>query len=352
MPSPASSQIDLKEFPTTRYRGSKRKILPWIRESLSNLEYDSVLDLFGGTGSVSYMFKRMGKQVTYNDHLQFNHLIGKALIANDNIRFPVEEIPQLFEGSSNANFISRNFEGLYYTDEENRQLDILLENIRKMRNGSYKQALAYYALFQACLVKRPYNLFHRANLNMRLSKVTRSFGNKTTWERSFEELMHRYILEINSAVFKGDQKCKSVCCEALDAPEHCDLVYIDPPYLFQTHKPETSDYLGCYHFLEGLARATDWNDLIDRNTKNLRIAPSETNRWTNKKTVFEAYDLLFDKFKNSTIVISYKKGGLPSIDSLRNKLTRHGRQVSVKTCHYKYALNHQNGNAKKIEKSY
>ena len=71
--------INLKEFPTTRYRGSKRKILPWISDSLAGLEYDSVLDLFGGTGSVSYMFKRMGKQVIYNDHLWFNHLIGKAV---------------------------------------------------------------------------------------------------------------------------------------------------------------------------------------------------------------------------------------------------------------------------------
>jgi adenine-specific DNA-methyltransferase len=69
MNTPAIKTVDLKEFPTTRYRGSKRKILPWIYNNLSGLEYESVSDLFGGTGSVSYLFKRMGKKVIYNDHL-------------------------------------------------------------------------------------------------------------------------------------------------------------------------------------------------------------------------------------------------------------------------------------------
>lgn len=347
MSIPCHTPINLKEFPTTRYRGSKRKILPWINDCLTDLEYESVLDLFGGTGSVSYMFKRMGKQVIYNDHLRFNHLIGKALIENDNVRFPTKEIPHLFEGIPETDFISRNFKGIYYTNEENRQLDILLGNIRKIKPGSYKQALAYYALFQACLVKRPYNLFHRANLHMRLSEVERQFGNKTTWERSFNELLNRYVSEINQAVFKGEQKCKSICQDALDAPENCDLVYIDPPYLFQSHKNETSDYLGCYHFLEGMARAPEWENIIDWNTKNLRIAPAKSNRWTDKNQIFDAYDLLFEKFQDSTIVISYKKGGLPSIDFFRDKLRQHDRKVLTHTCHYKYALNHQNGNAAK-----
>jgi adenine-specific DNA-methyltransferase len=88
MSTPEKHPINLKEFPTTRYRGSKRKILPWICDNLSCLEYESVLDLFGGTGSVSYLFKRMGKKVIYNDHLHFNHLIGKALIENDTVQFP------------------------------------------------------------------------------------------------------------------------------------------------------------------------------------------------------------------------------------------------------------------------
>jgi len=82
------------------------------------------LDAFGGTGSVSYLFKQIGKSVIYNDNLE---------------------------------------------DE-------------------YEQAIAYFALFQACIIKRPYNLFHRKNLYVRMAKVKRSFGNKKTWDSSFEEM--------------------------------------------------------------------------------------------------------------------------------------------------------------------
>ncbi len=46
-------QEELKNFPTTRYQGSKRKILPWIYDCIKDLEFDTVLDAFGGSGMVS-----------------------------------------------------------------------------------------------------------------------------------------------------------------------------------------------------------------------------------------------------------------------------------------------------------
>ena len=52
--------------PSTRYQGSKLKLLPFIGSHLSDLEFESALDAFGGTGSVSYMLKARGKAVTYN----------------------------------------------------------------------------------------------------------------------------------------------------------------------------------------------------------------------------------------------------------------------------------------------
>ena len=77
-------RVELREFPSTRYQGSKRKIIPWLWDCFRELDFSSVLDVFGGTGSVSYLFKKMGKEVTYNDILLFNHEIGLALIQNNN----------------------------------------------------------------------------------------------------------------------------------------------------------------------------------------------------------------------------------------------------------------------------
>ena len=88
-------------FPSTRYQGSKRKLLPWIYENVRDIQFESVLDLFGGSGIVCYMFKKMEKRVTYNDYLKFNFLRGKAIIENSSVRLSDEDI---------------KFEVLYYTN--------------------------------------------------------------------------------------------------------------------------------------------------------------------------------------------------------------------------------------------
>ena len=72
-------------FPPTRYQGSKHKIIDWIEYCTKNLEFETVLDAFGGTGSVSYLFKKQGKQISYNDYLHFNTIIGQALIENNDV---------------------------------------------------------------------------------------------------------------------------------------------------------------------------------------------------------------------------------------------------------------------------
>jgi len=60
--------MDIKDLlngiPTTRYQGSKRKILPWIYDCIKDIEFNTVLDAFGGSGVVSCLFKRMGKRGT------------------------------------------------------------------------------------------------------------------------------------------------------------------------------------------------------------------------------------------------------------------------------------------------
>jgi len=50
---------NLNNFPKTRYQGSKRKILPWMHSVFKKLEFDTVLDGFGGTGVVSFLLKKI-----------------------------------------------------------------------------------------------------------------------------------------------------------------------------------------------------------------------------------------------------------------------------------------------------
>lgn len=51
------SKVILNNIPTTRYQGSKRKILPWIYECIKDIEFNTVLDAFGGSGMVSCLLE-------------------------------------------------------------------------------------------------------------------------------------------------------------------------------------------------------------------------------------------------------------------------------------------------------
>ena len=346
---------DFKKFPTTRYQGSKRKILPWIYENLKGLNFDTVLDGCGGSGSVSYLFKKMNKSVTYNDNLKFNHIVGQALIENHNVKLTEEDIANLinFNTADTPDLISRLFKNIYYLENENRWLDNMGFRILNMNHYTgktlrYKKAIAYYALFQASLAKRPFNLFHRNNLNIRTANVKRTFGNKNTWEKDFEESFKNFVKEANSIVFNSKLPCTSINQSVFKIEDvNYDLVYLDIPYINKGGKNETSNYLKCYHFLEGLVNYDQWEDMIDYETSNLRLLNSQTDKDFNKESIYESIDLLFKKFKKSKIVFSYKKGGVPSIEYIVKTMKKYKKKVYTRSQPYSYALNRQNTDLQK-----
>lgn len=324
-------------IPSTRYQGSKAKLVNWIWEHTKNLEFDSVLEIFGGTGVVGYLYKRKGKMVYYNDYLKSNYLLGLAIIENNNIRLTNGDVEQLlyFAPSKQYNhFISETFKDIYYTDEENEWLDMIVQNIQQLENP-YKRALAYYALFQACLVKRPFNLFHRKNLYLRFAEVPRSFGNKATWDRPFAEHFRNFIFEVNGLVFDNGRENKALNLDSLEVEGNFDLVYIDPPYTSQAGV--TVDYLQFYHFLEGLSQYDDWGRYISYRFKH-RCFRRRDNPWNNPKRIRQAFKNLFEHFKDSILVVSYREDGIPSIIEIVDYLEVLGKRVTVETLDYKYVL--------------
>lgn len=328
----------LPMFPSTRYQGSKAKFVDWIWYELSKLNFHTVLDAFGGTGCVAYKLKNEGKKVTYNDILPFNSIIGKALIENDSIILDNKDIEYILTEHKTfnyPNFIENHFRDIYYTDTENHWLDVVRFNI-SLLNDEYKQALAWFALFQACIIKRPYNLFHRKNLYVRLSEVQRSFGNKKTWDTPFETHFRHFVEEANNAVFHNGVKCKSINQDALQIYQHYDLIYIDTPYL--NDKGIGVDYADFYHFLNGMVDYENWKSRIDFHSKHLRLK-KEYSIWNDKNNIINGFETLMLNFKDSILVFSYRSNGIPSIDDLTGLLREMGRDVDIKLSKkMKYAL--------------
>lgn len=325
-------------FPSTRYQGSKLKIADWIWENTNNMQFNTVLDAFGGTGAVAYMFKQKRKQVTYNDILKSNWFNALALIENDSEKLSSKDVDFLVikhGGVKYPSFVYDTFKDTYFTDEENQWIDVVVTNISHLKN-TYKRAIAYYALFQSCIIKRPYNLFHRKNLYMRLSEVERGFGNKATWDTPFETHFRKFVIEVNQAVSSNGLQNKALNLNVFDIEGNFDLVYIDTPYI--SKNGVGVDYFHFYHFLEGLVNYSDWGNRIDYHTKHKRLK-KEFNPWVEKNKIYSAFEKLIEKFSDSILVISYRSDGIPTIDELVSLLKKQKASVEeLKRKNYKYVL--------------
>ena len=331
----------VSKFPTTRYQGSKLKYVDWIWNSIKDLDFHTVLDAFGGTSVVSHKFKKKGKSVTYNDILKFNHIIGKALIENESEKIDNDDLEFILKRQENIHypdFVEKTFKDIYYTDIENKWLDTVITNINLIDN-EYKRAIAFFALFQSCIIKRPYNLFHRKNLYIRFQNVKRSFGNKVSWDTPFDVHFKNFIKEANNAVFSNDETNISINKNVLDIDNNYDLVYIDSPYI--SENGIGVDYLDFYHFLEGIANYENWHQIIDFNSKHRRLKLNSSD-WNKKEKITNSFECLIKQFKDSIIIISYRSDGIPSVEQIKNILVQNGKEVTIsESREMKYALSNK-----------
>lgn len=299
-------------IPTTRYYGSKRRVLPWLYENFKDLDFNTSLDAFGGTATVSLLLKRMGKHVTFNDGLTFNSLTARALLSSE-LPFTTEYFGEIINSiEPHAGVIARNFEDKFYTQAENKWLDGSVRVIEKLPEDF--KAFFYYCVFQACLQKRPYNLFHRANLNLRQKEVKRSFGNLSTWNTPFEKLIFQSHEELTRCIWDSGVTPKVLKpSDALNIKPDYDFVYIDPPYIGS--KTRNENYLKRYHFLEGICRYNEWESIVNKKNKTYDILEKEgyehIQKW-NTKSYFKDYLFqLIDTHKNSIVALSYVDNAFP-----------------------------------------
>ena len=75
------TDLFLPRFPSTRYQGSKRKILPELAQAFRSLEFTSVLDLFSGSGMVTLLLRHLAKQVDSNDFQLYNQTTARVLLS-------------------------------------------------------------------------------------------------------------------------------------------------------------------------------------------------------------------------------------------------------------------------------
>lgn len=317
-------------FPSSRYMGSKHAILPFIYEVIKGLEFRTVLDAFSGSGAVSYLLKTMGKSVTSNDFLSFCFHTAQACVANNSEHLSTEEVEQLLAPHPEPpDFISQTFRGLYFTDSENQLLDNLIANILQI-TSPFKQSIALAAIARACLRRRPRGIF--TYTGVRYDDGRRDL--QIPLAQHFRDAVELF----NNAVFDNGLPNAAFNSDVFLLPQdlHFDVVYFDPPYV-SPHSD--NDYARRYHFVEGLVRYWQGLEILEKTTtKKFRRPPSA---FDSVQTINRAFSDLFERFRDSIIVVSYSSNGIPSKDELKNLLSRY-KKVTVHECDHRYSFGTHN----------
>lgn len=308
--------------------GSKEKLLPHIRQVAQAFAFNSVGDFFSGSGVVAYLFKSMGKQVLANDHMAMSATFAKAMIENNEHILSERDVSRLFHPAPTVDsFVQETFQGLYFSDEENRLIDQVRANIRHIKNP-HKRAVAMSALIRACIKKRARGIFTYTG--------NRYDDGRKDLKLPLEEHIRNAARLINRAVFNNGQRNSSRCGDAMTWRIRPDLVYLDPPY----YSPlSDNEYVRRYHFVEGLAR--DWRDVeIQWHTKTRKFKGYDT-PFRSEERALKAFHLLFQRLSSSIILLSYSSNSLPTREQLNDLLAAHKKHVEIVEIDHRYSFANQ-----------
>lgn len=328
-----SSKLNLPKqvslYPPTRFMGSKRKLLSEIWSVASQFQSKKIIDLFSGSGIVGYMFKAQGKAVVSNDYMAMSSVFAKAMIENSHTVLLEDEAQNLLLKQRESDyFVSKTFNGLYYSDKENDLIDTLRTNILFLKD-EYKRAIALSALIRACMKKRPRGIFTYTG--------NRYNDGRMDLQKTLEQQFLEAVNVINCAIFDNGQTNQSVWGDALSLEVNdADLVYIDPPYYTPL---SDNEYVRRYHFVEGLARNWEGVEIQQHTqTKKFRSYPTP---FSTKDGAAAAFNSIFNRYANCVLIVSYSSNSLPSQQDMIALMSKYKKHVEVVPIDYTYSFGNQ-----------
>lgn len=332
-PEPKPEKLHVPEFPDRaraypqlRFMGSKYRLLPWLHEILSQVEFDTALDAFSGSGSVAYLFKSMGKEVTTNDFLNFSHMLSKALVENSvDILRPQEVERLLTEPSKYDQFIENTFSDIFFSPEDLRFLDQIWANLRRLRNP-FRKAIALSALIRSCVKRQPRGVFTVAGDPERYKDGRRDL------RLSLRDHFIEQVEVFNRSVFDNGRSNRALKGDVFAIePNGFDLVYMDPPYV-----PRADDncYIKRYHFLEGLSCYWDGMTLLeDSRVKKIKKPYTP---FSYRRDSLAAFERIFSLFRKSILALSYSSNGYPDLEVLVRLMRRYKASITVFEKEHRY----------------
>jgi adenine-specific DNA-methyltransferase len=315
--------LDIKN---RRYIGNKNKLLGFISNSIEKegLIFDSVADLFAGTGVVSEYFLKKGKNVLINDFLYSNFIFYNTWFSKEKFDYAkikkiMEELNKLNPAHLIDNYFSINFGGNYYHLNDAKKIGEIREQIEILYLKNKINKREYYILLTS--------LMYTAD------KAANTVGHYEMFLSSPPKEKKIFLCMPNISEYKGHVKIFKEDANILSKKIKADLVYIDPPY-------NARQYANFYHLLENLA---NWKkpEVFDKGRKMKRKEIMSEYSRCNAKEVFEN---LINSLRAKYIVVSYNNtynakstasNNLISFGEIKNILNKVGK-INIYKKNYKY----------------
>lgn len=316
----------VRDYPQIRFMGSKHRLLPWLHDIFRQVEFDTVLDAFSGSGCVAYLFKSMGKEVTTNDFLNFSCALARALVENPGEILRPQDLDRLLASpGEHERFIEETFRGIFFTPEDLRFLDEVWAHLRRFRNP-YRKALALSALVRSCVKRQPRGVF----------TVAGDPEHYKDGRRDLRLSLRDHFIEqaeiFNRSVFDNGRQNRVLHGDVFSIePDGFDLVYMDPPYV-----PRADDncYMKRYHFLEGLSCYWQGMDLLE--SSRVKKIKKPYTPFSYRRDALGAFEALFSRFRKSILALSYSSNGYPDLEVLERLMRRYKSSVTVFEREHRY----------------
>lgn len=318
---------EIIKYPIWHFIGSKHSMWPWIKENIARIDFNTVLDLFGGSGVVSHGFRLMKKSIFYNDFLLFLQIINSGLLqSTSQDKFVISEIDYDLEHIKDKNkisFFEKHYSDLYFFKEETNTLDELLHFILDNKYSDIQKKLLFLAFVQAMLKKRPFHTFHGTLLQLRMKQRK----NPQTWDIPIQKSFLDCIVTINEYL-ESLSKLNSIQLKSIsikskfaskispnDFDTHIDLLYLDPPFISNKKRQSVrfANYLKNYHVVESMANyyISNSDNIVDRMSPTKYIVKDypaiiEMNKWIDRYTWVKSFESVIEKFQDSIIILSYR----------------------------------------------
>jgi adenine-specific DNA methylase len=325
-----SYNINLVNRITNPYVGNKKKILYWVFDTIqkSSIEYNTILDLFSGSGCISMTAKMMGKKVYSNDLLESSYAYTVAFVENNNITLSDDDIDYIINNKNDSfyGFVQKNFNSRF-TLKESKFLDNFRFNVEnrfgKSSNQNFYKYYLCYANIQLFIMDHCF-VGGRLNNGQILADVEHRLqhARNNGSEMNFNNIKWKYLNIDN-------KDNEFFTCHNLDAinflqskriKNKIDLIYIDPPY-----GKEMSDYSKMYSFFEAYISGT--MDFKNDNSDN--FTNSEQYKDNFKKVIELCQDI-------PNIVVSINNDSFADIEEILNIVKYYRKNVELKSCSYGY----------------